>query len=111
MPTTPTANTPAVSEFSLKDFLSSFLLVELFKGMALTGKYAFKSKITLEYPEEKHHSLRDSVGCMLCAGTKTVKSGASLVSCAKQFVLRWRSRLSRMFGQMGLVVPRGMTLI
>ena len=53
MPTTPTANTPAVSEFSLKDFLSSFLLVELFKGMALTGKYAFKSKITLEYPEEK----------------------------------------------------------
>lgn len=39
--------------FSLKDFVSSFLLVELLKGMRLTGKYAFRSKITLEYPEEK----------------------------------------------------------
>ena len=39
--------------FSLKDFLSSFALVELFKGMAITGKYAFKRKITIQYPEEK----------------------------------------------------------
>ncbi|NCP81193.1 MAG: NADH-quinone oxidoreductase subunit I, partial [Rhodoferax sp.] len=31
--------------FSLKDFLSSFMLVELLKGMRLTGKYAFRSKI------------------------------------------------------------------
>ena len=44
--------TPAQA-FSLKDFLSSFMLVELLKGMKLTGKYAFRSKITLEYPEEK----------------------------------------------------------
>ncbi len=28
--------------FSVKDFLKSFMLVELFKGMALTGRYAFK---------------------------------------------------------------------
>ena len=42
-----------VSAFSLKDFFSSFMLVELLKGMKLTGKYAFRSKITLEYPEEK----------------------------------------------------------
>ena len=41
------------SAFSLKDFFSSFMLVELLKGMKLTGKYAFRSKITLEYPEEK----------------------------------------------------------
>ncbi len=41
------------SSFSLKDFLSSLMLSELFKGLALTGKYAFSSKITLEYPEEK----------------------------------------------------------
>ena len=41
------------SSFSLTDFLSSFMLLELFKGLALTGKYAFSSKITLEYPEEK----------------------------------------------------------
>ena len=41
------------SIFSVKDFLSSFFLVELLKGMHLTGKYAFRGKITLEYPEEK----------------------------------------------------------
>lgn len=39
--------------FSLKDFLSSFFLLELLKGMRLTGRYAFRSAITLEYPEEK----------------------------------------------------------
>ncbi len=53
---TPTSSTSAAvdeSAFSLKDFLSSFMLRELFKGLALTGKYAFRSKITLEYPEEK----------------------------------------------------------
>lgn len=51
-----TSNTMAKSDaggFSIKDFLSSFLLTELFKGLMLTGKYAFSSKITLQYPEEK----------------------------------------------------------
>ena len=52
-PTSSAVETSSGSSFSLKDFLSSFILVELFKGMALTGKYAFRSKITLEYPEEK----------------------------------------------------------
>lgn len=41
------------SSFSIKDFISSFLLIELFKGMWLTGRYAFRDKITLQYPEEK----------------------------------------------------------
>ena len=41
------------SGFSLKDFLNSFMLTELFKGMALTGRYAFKGKFTVQYPEEK----------------------------------------------------------
>ena len=53
---TPTLNTSkntTQSSFCLKDFLSSFFLIELLKGMMLTGRYAFKSKITLEYPEEK----------------------------------------------------------
>ena len=38
---------------ALKDFFSSFLLLEFLKGMVLTGKYAFRRKITLQYPEEK----------------------------------------------------------
>jgi len=48
------AGVAEVSAFSLKDFLSSFFLLELLKGMRLTGRYAFRSKITLEYPEEKN---------------------------------------------------------
>lgn len=53
IPTTNTVAPMPAQAFSLKDFFSSFLLVELLKGMKLTGKYAFRSKITLEYPEEK----------------------------------------------------------
>jgi len=52
-PTSSAIETANESAFSLRDFLSSFMLGELFKGLALTGKYAFSSKITLEYPEEK----------------------------------------------------------
>ncbi|MEO5737241.1 MAG: NADH-quinone oxidoreductase subunit NuoI, partial [Variovorax sp.] len=43
----------AASPFSVKDFLKSFMLAELFKGMLLTGRYAFKRKITVQFPEEK----------------------------------------------------------
>ena len=35
------------------DFFDSLLLRELFKGMALTGRYLFSRKITIRYPEEK----------------------------------------------------------
>lgn len=41
------------SAFSLKDFLSSFMLLELMKGFALTGRYLFRPKFTIQYPEEK----------------------------------------------------------
>ena len=44
---------PASAPFSLKDFLSSFMLLELFKGMAVTGRYMFRRKITVQFPEEK----------------------------------------------------------
>ena len=35
------------------NYLKSLVLIELFKGMALTGKYLFKKKFTVQYPEEK----------------------------------------------------------
>ena len=41
------------SAFSLRDFLSSFLLLELFKGLRITGKYFWARKITVQFPEEK----------------------------------------------------------
>ena len=37
----------------LKDFLSSFMLGELFKGMRLTGRHFLSKKVTVQYPEEK----------------------------------------------------------
>ncbi len=38
---------------AIKDFLGSLMLRELFKGLALTGRYLFARKITLRFPEEK----------------------------------------------------------
>ncbi len=37
----------------IREFFGSLLLRELLQGMALTGKYLFKPKITVQYPEEK----------------------------------------------------------
>src|SRR3954468_17358989 len=38
---------------AIKDFFGSLMLRELLKGLALTGRYAFSRKITVQYPEEK----------------------------------------------------------
>jgi NADH-quinone oxidoreductase subunit I len=65
----------AASSFSVKDFLKSFMLTELLKGMVLTGRYAFRRKITVQFPEEKTplHALRRydngeerCIACKLC---------------------------------------------
>jgi NADH-quinone oxidoreductase subunit I len=37
----------------IKSFFSTFLLIELLKGMALTGRYMFARKITIQFPEER----------------------------------------------------------
>ncbi|NOZ36548.1 MAG: NADH-quinone oxidoreductase subunit NuoI, partial [Gammaproteobacteria bacterium] len=34
-------------------FMKSLLLLELLKGLSVTGRYFFKRKITLRYPEER----------------------------------------------------------
>jgi NADH-quinone oxidoreductase subunit I len=49
---THTSTTTSVP-FSWADFFSSFLLLEFFKGFAITGKYMFARKITVQFPEEK----------------------------------------------------------
>ena len=38
---------------AIKDFFNSLLLKELFKGLAVTGRYLFARKITVQFPEEK----------------------------------------------------------
>ena len=37
----------------VKDIASGFMLVELLKGLKLTGRFMFSRKITVMYPEEK----------------------------------------------------------
>jgi NADH-quinone oxidoreductase subunit I len=37
----------------IKYYIRSFLLVDLFLGLKLTGKYFFKKKITVQFPEEQ----------------------------------------------------------
>ncbi len=37
----------------IADFFRSFLLLELAKGMLLTGRHLFRRKITIQFPEEK----------------------------------------------------------
>ena len=41
------------SATSVRDFFSSFLLGELLKGMALTGRHFLSRRITVQFPEEK----------------------------------------------------------
>lgn len=49
---------PGITKFGLtmnkvKEFFNSFLLWELLKGLFITGKHIFASKITIQYPEEE----------------------------------------------------------
>lgn len=37
----------------LRDYIKSLFLLELFRGLRLTGRYLFARKFTVQYPEEK----------------------------------------------------------
>jgi NADH-quinone oxidoreductase subunit I len=66
----------------VRDLFRTFLLTELVKGLALTGRHLFARKITVQFPEEKTpasprfrglHALRRypngeerCIGCKLC---------------------------------------------
>ena len=66
----------------ISGFFRTFLLLELLKGMQLTGRHLFARKITVQFPEEKTpqgfrfrglHALRRypngeerCIGCKLC---------------------------------------------
>lgn len=38
---------------AIRNYIKSLFLLELLRGMALTGRYFFRKKITVQYPEEK----------------------------------------------------------
>ena len=37
----------------VKHYIQSFALLEMFRGMMVTGRYLFARKVTVQYPEEK----------------------------------------------------------
>src|SRR5215510_14391009 len=43
----------AAATSSIRDIVSGFMLLELFKGMKLTGRHFLSKKITVQFPEEK----------------------------------------------------------
>lgn len=47
------SSTSSRSPSPVKTFFSSFLLGELLKGMALTGRHFWSRKVTIQFPEEK----------------------------------------------------------
>ena len=70
---------------TMRDYLRSLLLLELFQGLGVTGRYLFKTKFTVQFPEEKAplsprfrglHALRRyengeerCIACKLCEAT------------------------------------------
>jgi NADH-quinone oxidoreductase subunit I len=54
--TTPTRDTAMIER--LREFFRTFLLFELVKGMALTGRYFFARKITGAIPRREDASIR-----------------------------------------------------
>ncbi len=66
----------------LRNYIKSLFLLEMFKGMRLTGSYLWRKKFTIQYPEERApmsprfrglHALRRyddgeerCIGCKLC---------------------------------------------
>lgn len=67
---------------NLRHYIKSFSLMELLKGMRVTGRHLFERKVTVQYPEQKtplsprfrgHHALRRypngeerCIACKLC---------------------------------------------
>ena len=65
-----------MSATSLKEFVTSFFLLDMLKGLALTGRHFLKPTITMQFPEEKtplsppfrglHALRRYDIACKLC---------------------------------------------
>ena len=96
---------------AIKDFLGSLMLRELFKGLALTGRYMFSRKITVQFPEEKTPMSPRFRGLHALRPIRTVKSGVLPASCARQYVPRWRLASSPSSAMTALVAPRVTTSI
>ena len=75
---------------AIREFFDSLLLRELVKGLALTGRYAFSRKITIQYPEEKPD--QPALSRTARVAPLSERAAASLASCAKRCARRLPSR-------------------
>jgi len=64
---------------AIKDFFRSLLLLELIQGLALTGRYMFSRKITIQFPEEETPLSPRFRAAVLVAG----------VQCESRSGVRW----------------------
>jgi hypothetical protein len=71
--------------------IKAFTLWEFVKAHALTLKYFFKPKATINYPYEKAPQSPASAASMRCAAIPMGKSAASPASCARRSARRRRS--------------------
>jgi len=96
---------------AIKDFIGSFMLRELFKGLALTGRYMFARKITVQFPEEKTPQSPRFRG--LHALRRYPNGEERCIACnyVKQSVLQWQLRLNQNNAMMAHVVRHVMTSI
>ncbi len=94
---------------AIKDFFNSLLLKELFKGMALTGRYLFARKVTVQFPEEKTPISPRFRGLHALRRYPNGRSAASPASCAKRCARRWPSRSSRTCVPTAPAAPRATT--
>ena len=96
---------------AIKDFFGSLMLRELFKGLALTGRYMFARKITGNFQKKKRRSHRVFVDCTPCVAIPMAKNAALPANCAKRFALPWRSASSPSSAMMVHAAPRATTSI
>ena len=73
---------------AIAHWFNSYLLIELGKGLSLTLRYLFGSKVTLLYPEQKRLSRPAFAVFMHCAVTPTGRNVVSLANSAKRCVQR-----------------------
>ena len=79
----------------MRDFFSSFLLLELLRGLALTGRRFFERKITVQFPEEKTPRSPRFRGLHALRRYPTAKSVVLPANCVRRCVRPWPFTLNQ----------------
>ena len=90
---------------AVKDFFKSFMLLELLKGLKLTGRHFFQRTITVQFPEEKtplsprfrglHAQRRYESGEERCIACKLCEAVCPAMAITKDMLLAVGDRYER----------------